>query len=171
MSSSAPRKSGTTTLYRWISEHPFVTPCSVKETHYFSNYYTRGRQWYDLAFVWHPSVTRPSASTSVPFITGEASPLYIPDYWGSAANQPRASGREADRDHAKPGGPGMFALPALTAPGRRAVGNLRRSAGGGGRRLAGEDAGMRTEPFYRSMPFGNWSYMARGRYAEKLEKW
>jgi hypothetical protein len=164
-------KSGTTTLYRWISEHPFVAPCSVKETHYFSNYYTRGSQWYRSQFPRQSERDAFAREHGRPFITGEASPSYISHYWA-----PQRIAREL---------PDVKLIVTMRNPVDRAHSHFQMSRRLGDeplstfeealaaeeQRLAGEDARMRNEPYYRSYRFGNWGYLARGHYVEQLEKW
>lgn len=43
-------KSGTTTLHRWLEAHPSVTPCTVKEPHFYSHRWERGATWYASLF-------------------------------------------------------------------------------------------------------------------------
>lgn len=44
-------KSGTTSLYYYLSEHPDVFMASVKETHFFSQHYEQGIDWYQRQFM------------------------------------------------------------------------------------------------------------------------
>jgi len=43
-------KSGTTSLYYYLSEHPDIFMASVKETHFFSQHYEQGVDWYQGQF-------------------------------------------------------------------------------------------------------------------------
>jgi hypothetical protein len=61
----APR-SGTTTLWRFVVEHPGVRRAAKKEIHFFDDHYERGIGWYRAHF--------PRAREA---ITGEASPGYL----------------------------------------------------------------------------------------------
>jgi hypothetical protein len=58
------QRSGTSTLYQYISRHPDVRAAFRKEVHYFDTYYDRGLGWYRACF---------------PFrgFTGESSPSYL----------------------------------------------------------------------------------------------
>ncbi|NJO70981.1 MAG: sulfotransferase domain-containing protein [Oscillatoriales cyanobacterium RM1_1_9] len=65
-------KGGTTSLYRYLSEHPQVVPAIKKEIHFWNHHYKRGLDWYLSHF--------PKLSTDQQlFITGEASPNYFED--------------------------------------------------------------------------------------------
>ena len=74
-------KSGTTSLYAWLCEHPCVEPATHKEVHYFDYNYYRGVDWYRAHF---PTVRERDAFAAThgrPFLTGEASPSYISHHW------------------------------------------------------------------------------------------
>ena len=43
-------KSGTTSLYYYLSEHPDIFMSSAKETHFFSQHYEKGIDWYQGQF-------------------------------------------------------------------------------------------------------------------------
>lgn len=47
-------KAGTTTLFRWLSEHPAIAPCSLKEPDFFSrrDLHERGMSWYEGLWEW-----------------------------------------------------------------------------------------------------------------------
>jgi len=44
------QRGGTTSLYRWLSTHPDVTPALKKEVHYFDGHYDKGMRWYRAHF-------------------------------------------------------------------------------------------------------------------------
>ena len=58
-------RSGTTSLYNYICQHPQIAKAKVKELNYFSKHWNKGKKWYYSQF---PDV----------LITGEASPSYMP---------------------------------------------------------------------------------------------
>jgi len=62
-------KSGTTSLYEYITHHPQVLPAAQKEPMFFDNRYDLGLDWY-LSQV-------PSIPTTLSCVTGEASTRYI----------------------------------------------------------------------------------------------
>jgi hypothetical protein len=67
------QRSGSTSLYNYLAEHPSVSPTLHKEIHYFDENFDRGIEWYKAHF---------DASDYLKahqLITGEASPYYILD--------------------------------------------------------------------------------------------
>jgi hypothetical protein len=63
-------KSGTTSLFSCLVQHPQILKCFRKEVHFFDNYFNRGTKWYRAHF---PLAGKVGAGR----ITGEATPLYI----------------------------------------------------------------------------------------------
>jgi hypothetical protein len=153
------QRSGTTSLYRWLSGHPAMTPAVRKEVHYFDLNYARGEKWYRSHFpLEHPG-----------FVTGEASPYLL--------FHPLAPARAA-RD--LPSTTRFIVL--LREPVERAVSHYwherkmkaetqplatalaledERLSGQWEKVLAGE----------RSFAHFHYTYAARGRYADQLERW
>jgi hypothetical protein len=46
-------KCGTTSLFHYLSQHPEIAPCRVKEPNYFSQYIERGFEWYRGLWEWN----------------------------------------------------------------------------------------------------------------------
>ncbi len=65
------QRSGSTSLYDYLVEHPNVAPALHKEIHFFDSFYERGLAWYKAHF---QAADYLSAND---LITGEASPYYI----------------------------------------------------------------------------------------------
>lgn len=65
------QKSGTTSLYSYVTMHPDVIRARAKEVHYFDINYNRGVEWYKKHF--------PNKSPGK--VTGEASPDYMYIEW------------------------------------------------------------------------------------------
>ncbi|MGL5080084.1 MAG: tetratricopeptide repeat protein [Microcoleaceae cyanobacterium] len=66
------QKGGTTSLYRYLSEHPQVAPAIKKEIYFWNHHYKRGMEWYLSHF--------PKLKTDQRlFMSGEASPNYFED--------------------------------------------------------------------------------------------
>lgn len=65
------QKSGTTSLYKYLSSHSQVIPPARKEIHFFDNNFHRGVNWYRSHF---PQSLEKRLRGS---ITGEASPYYL----------------------------------------------------------------------------------------------
>ena len=63
------QRSGTTSLYAYLCNHPMIHQARAKELHFFDWQYKRGMGWYRKRFKALPNG----------HITGEASPYYIYD--------------------------------------------------------------------------------------------
>ena len=172
-------KSGTTSLYGALADHPFVVPCTTadphfqntKEIHFFSSGFQRGEDWYRSHFPLESARREFAAEHGRPFLTGEASPSYISSYW--------AAGRIRKLL------PDVRLLAVLRNPVDRAYSQFQMSRRQGleplqrfeeataaeEERLRPEVARLSADPRYNSPDFGAWSYVARSRYAEQLERW
>jgi Sulfotransferase domain len=155
------QRSGTTSLYSWLSTHPDVAPPVAKEIHYFDTHYDRGPRWYRSHF----PIRRDGK------ITGEASPymLFHPLAPARAAQDLPASTRF---------------LVLLRQPVDRTVSHywysysrrerfeqesLERAIALEPERLAGETERVRRGE--RSDRHSGYSYLARSRYADQLRAW
>jgi hypothetical protein len=163
-------KAGTTSLYGWLSEHPYVAPATQKEVHYFDYNYYRGEDWYRAHFPRQTERTAFAAEHGRPFLTGEASPPYIAHHWA-----PERLARLL---------PDAKLLVTLRNPVDRAYSQFQMSRredeepldfaaaiDAEAERLAPELARTRVDHRYNSWPIGCWSYLMRSRYAEQLERW
>jgi hypothetical protein len=141
------QRSGTTSLYRHLADHPDVRVATGKELQFLSLHHGRGVRWYRAHFPVRPPSVR----------SFEASPYYLfhPDAPGrAAAVLPQARFVAVLRDpverayshylHSRRQGvePLSFADALLAEPERLAAGRIR-----------------------------EYSYVARGRYAEQLARW
>lgn len=63
------QKCGTSSLFKYLEQHPDIILPDRKELHFFDQFYPRGLDWYRAQF--------PADSLSNNFTTGEASPYYI----------------------------------------------------------------------------------------------
>jgi hypothetical protein len=153
------QKAGTTALYAYLRWHPQITGPSFKEVSFFDRHYARGERWYRAHL--------PVRSNG---IVGEASPSYL--------FHPLAPERVAQ----------MLPRPRLIAllrnPVDRAFSHYQHEVALGREELSFEDAlacedermrgeldRMLRDPGYFSDPWWNYTYAARGRYAEQLERW
>lgn len=172
-------KCGTTSLYAGLAEHPHVVPCSTrdayfgntKEIHFFDYQWYRGKDWYRSHFPLERERHAFVQTHGVPFLTGEASPPYISHLW--APRRVRAM-----LPHAK-------LIAVLREPVERAYSQFQLSRREGveefesfeeavaheEERLRPEWERMAADPRYNSWNFGCWSYLARSRYAEQVERW
>lgn len=157
------QRGGTTSLYHYLAQHPAVVPSARKEVHYFDLQYHRGDAWYRSHFPLRDPFHRPG------LVSGEASPYYL--------FHPLVPARVA-ASH-----PGVRLIVLLRDPVDRAISHHEHERAKGreslplAEALEAEpdriDAGVRQrvqagieEPAHR-----RFSYVARGRYAEQLERW
>jgi hypothetical protein len=164
-------KSGTTTLYGWLSQHPFVEPAVKKEVHFFDYEYFRGLDWYRSHFPLRRDRDAFARDHGRPFLTGEASPTYISHEWA-----PRRIAQVL---------PGAKLIVAFRNPIDRAYSQFQMSRredeeplesfsealAAEEHRLAPEHARSKEDPRYNSWPLGCWSYLWRSSYAEQVERW
>jgi len=153
------QRSGTTSLYDWLGAHAQVVPAAGKEVHYFDRNYARGPRWYRAQFPW----ARPGR------VTGEATPYLL--FHPLAPARVAADLPDSTRFVVLLRHPVERALShywherrlrAESEPLQRALDlESTRLAGQFERVLAGE----------RSFAHFHYSYAARGRYAEQLERW
>jgi hypothetical protein len=147
------QRGGTTSLYRYLTEHPDVGPAFRKEVHFFDRYYKKGIDWYLAHF---------PVRGEAPLV-GEACPYYLfhPDV-------PKRV-REAV-PHAK-----FIAL--LRNPVDRAYSNYQMKVKRGIETLSFEDAidkererlSSSDDPV--SLPWRHYSYLRRGLYVDQLKRW
>ena len=164
------QKAGTTSLHRYLTEHPAVLRASPKEVRYFSTNYARGERWYRAQF---PLVTRRAPTrlrTGAQPAIGEASPQYL--------FHPFAPERVQAYD------PGMKLIAILRDPVERAYsqyqmqlrwgyehGTFEEALDREEAELEAELATLSSDPASYSTLANRISYVARGRYAEQLERW
>jgi len=150
-------KGGTTTLYETLRRHPEVASAETKEIHFFDDHWGEGTPWYRRHF---QSVFRRAAGRrrGRSFVTGEATPRYL--------FSPKVPARVAETL------PGARFVALLRDPTRRAYSHYQHNrrhdreprpfAEAVDTEIAGHAAGQaRVKP----------SYLARGLYAEQLERW
>ena len=164
------QKSGTTSLHRYLAEHPAVLRASPKEVRYFSRVYDRGDGWYRAQFPLRARRLSRRAQVGVWPAVGEASPQYL--------FHPLAPARVHAFD------PGMKLIAVLRDPVDRAYSQYQMQLRWGFEPGSFEDALDREEaeldaelakfqddpPVYSTL-VNRISYVARGRYAEQLERW
>ena len=153
------QKAGTTALYAYLRWHPEITGPSFKEVSFFDRHYARGERWYRA----HLPIRRGG-------IVGEASPSYL--------FHPLAPERVARML------PDARLIALLREPVGRAFSHYQHEVALGreslsfddaiaqeGDRMQGEVERMLRDPAYFSHAWWNYTYVARGRYAEQLERW
>ena len=155
------QKAGTTALYAYLRRHPAITGPRWKEVSYFDRHYRRGRAWYRGNF---------PVRWSSRGLVGEASPSYL--------FHPLAPERAAALV------PDAKLIAILRNPVERAYSHYQHEVSFGREplsfeqalereeeRMAGELERMRADAAYFSHAWWNYTYLARGHYAEQLERW
>jgi len=164
------QRCGTTSLFKTLSLHPAVVPPAMhKGVHYFDTAYERGPEWYRGHFPTRATARRVQQRLGTTPMTGESSPYYL--------FHPTAADRIA-RDL-----PGVRLIALLRDPVERAYSaytherargfereTFRRALDLEPVRLAGEEERLRADPTYVSHHHQHNAYLARGRYAQQLER-
>jgi hypothetical protein len=168
------KRGGTTSLWRYLGEHPDVLPLfprpeKLKGMYYFDERFGRGDRWYRSHFPRRVRRERPLA-WGAPTVVGEATPYYL--------YHPLAPARA----HAVV--PDAHILVVLRDPVERAYSHYKERRANGTEpltfaaavaaepdRLAGEEARIVGEPGYVSFFHRHCSYVDQGRYAPMLERW
>ncbi len=164
------QKAGTTALYAYLRWHPGIGGPSWKEVSFFDRHYRRGEAWYRGHF---PNALRgwiAERSNGRPLVVGEASPSYM--------FHPLAPQRVHDLV------PDVRLIALLRNPADRAYSHYQHEVALGREplsfeqaldaeeeRLRGEVERMTDDSSYFSHEWWDHTYLARGRYAEQLERW
>lgn len=163
------QRGGTSSLYRYLGQHPRISPSLRKETEYFSAKYPEGEAWYRAHF---PLRLRLKAASLLGrrLLTFEATPDYLLD--------PRAAERCAALL------PDARIVVLLREPGERALShyhhNVRldlesetfpRALELEDSRIGGDIGAMTVDPNAPAAAFRKYSYQARGDYADQLKRW
>ena len=164
------QKSGTTSLYNYMLQHPYIIGAATKEPDYFDHYYWRGILWYRSHFASRAFQCYQRFCTGQRLLVGEASTNYL---W-----HPHAPRRIAKCL------PDVRLVVLLRNPIDRAYSNYYMTCRKGRetlpfseavaqepQRIRGEMDKMRKNPGYYSLGFRHFAYLAKGHYAEQLENW
>lgn len=162
------QKSGTTSLWAYLSEHPNVEPPMTKEMSYFDVNYHRGTDWYRMHFPLADAAHAPGDAPHT--LTGESTAYYF--------FHPLAPERIAQTL------PHVKIILLLRNPVDRAFSHyqlkLRRlqetlsfeeALDAEEQRLAGEHDKIIRDGSYYSAAHDRFSYQARGRYLEQICRW
>jgi len=163
-------KSGTTSLHSYLLESPAVLCACRKEIRYFALKVHRGERWYRAQFPLAPTGLVRRLRAGVQPVVGEASPIYFFHPYVPA------------RVHAF--NPDMKLIAVLRDPVERAYSHYHMQVRWGWETLSFEEALDREEaeldaelaklhadPLDYPLTISRMSYVARGRYAEQLERW
>jgi hypothetical protein len=165
------QRAGTTSLHRYLVQHPGVrTMLRTKGVHFFDTAYGRGLSWYAARFPTKAYAWYVARRHGVALRTGEASPYYL--------FHPHVPGRVAEHL------PQVKLIALLRDPVQRAYSHYQHEVARGFEtlsfeeaieaepaRLASETERMAADPLYNSFAHQHHSYLARGRYAEQLDRW
>lgn len=163
------QKAGTTSLFRYLEEHPNMVPPVSKKIAFFDKNFHRGMQWYRLHFALRRERPAPGAAPDQTF-TGESTAYYM--------FHPLAAKRIAETL------PETKIILLLRNPVDRAYSHYQYKVRRGKEplsfeaaieaepeRLAGEDERLRSNPNYRSQAHFLYSYLARGVYVDQIKHW
>lgn len=167
------QRCGTTSLYKYLLQHPAFLPAAVatKGVHFFDTHYGKGISWYRSHF---PTAVRRRAHGALhrtTVVTGEASPYYL--------FHPQVPQRIAQHM------PNALLIAVLRDPVERAYSQWQHEVAKGferyqifenaldaeAGRLAGEIRQLEADADHRSPAHQHWSYLARGDYATQLERY
>lgn len=165
------QRCGTTSLYRSLARHPLVLKAVWRKgVHYFDVAYHRGPAWYRAHFPLAATVRRVARREGRMPLAFESSPYYL--------FHPLAAERIA-RDL-----PGVKVIVLVRDPVERAWSahahelargfetepSFERAVALEEERLAGEEERLRREPHATSHAHRHHAYLARGRYADQLDR-
>lgn len=164
------QKAGTTSLHEYLCAHPQVLPARAKEVHYFDNQYGRGENWYLRQFPSRAGLLRRRLRSGGRVISGEATPMYL--------FHPLAPARIARFM------PAARLIVLLRDPVERAYSHYQHNVREGWETLSFEEALAREEertgpalealqrnPESLDTRLHAFSYCARGRYLEQLQRY
>lgn len=164
------QRCGTTSLYQYLCQHPEVYPSFPKEIHYFSNYYHKGIKWYRSHFPLEQQKRKVVKEGVAEFLTGEATPYYL-----AHPLAPRRAAKDL---------PNARLIVLIRDPVKRAYSHYYHEVNMGVEslsfeeaveneqsRLSGEYDRLSSDERYRSFNYQHFSYLARGIYADQIERW
>jgi Sulfotransferase domain len=165
------QRSGTTSLARYLAEHPAVrTMANIKGAHYFDTNYDKDLDWYRGHFPTTAYRAWIKRRTGFDLVTGEGSPYYL--------LHPLVPARAAAAI------PAAKLIAMLRDPIERAYSGYQHEFGRGFEtlpfeeaidaepgRLAGERERMIADPTYDSFDLQHHSYCTRGLYLEQILQW
>ncbi len=161
------QKAGTSSLYKYLLQHPAILPAYQKEIHFFTipELYYKGHNWYRGHFASRIMRGRPHHR-----LTGEASPSYL--FFPLVP----------ERVHQIM--PDVKLIVLLRDPISRAFSNYHHQVRRGLETLSFEEAIEREperlgndlqktieDPHFHSLNLAHYSYLLRGKYASQLTRW
>jgi Sulfotransferase domain len=163
------QRAGTTSLFYYLRRHPHVARPVTKEIHFFDDGFWRGIDWY-RSFFPTSAEHRLARLRGGDLVAADATPYYL--------FHPAVPERVAATI------PSVRLAVLLRDPVVRAYSHYRKMRRMGlerlsfenaldkeEERLAGEEERLRADPRYRSHHHRRHAYVARGLYADQLERW
>ncbi len=165
------QRCGTSSLYFYLIDHPFIAQAYTKELHFFDANYRKGLRWYRAQFPTSLEKYYTEHIRKQGFITGEASPSYL--------FHPLAPRRIAQAM------PNVKLIVLLRNPIDRAYSQHWLNVKANGteplsfkeaieaepQRIAGEREKMLANEHYVSPSYRPYSYLTRGIYVDQLKYW
>lgn len=164
------QRSGTTSLFNYLSQHPEIHQSFPKEVHYFSINYQKGLSWYRSHFPLSTLKRKAESVGSGKFVTGEATPYYL-----SHPHAPRRASLVV---------PNALLIILLRDPVERAYSHYQHEVRMGTEILSFEEAlekeeerlqqevsKMMDDETYRSFNHQHFSYLSRGIYLDQIQTW
>ena len=172
-------KSGTTTLYGSLIEHPFVMPCTTsdpyfagtKEVHFFDYNFHRGEDWYRSHFPLASHREAFAREHGRPFLTGEGSPSYISHLWAPQRVRKLLPNAKLIAVFRNPVDRAFSQFQMSRREGLEELESFGEAVRREEERLRPALERMAADPRNNSRVFGTFSYLARSRYAEQIERW
>jgi hypothetical protein len=168
------KRGGTTSLWKYLSEHEGVMPLfpraeKVKGTYYFDENYWRGEKWYLSHFPTEAQRRHRAEELGYRPVAGEATPYYL--------FHPLAPARAHELV------PGALVVAVLRNPVERAFSHWKErcnhtetfsfddALAAEEQRTRGEEERIIADPTYISFPHRHQTYVAQSRYAPMLRRW
>lgn len=168
------KRGGTTSLWKYLADHPGVLPTfpkaeNIKGTYFFDEEWAQGERWYRSHFPTDRTRAKAAKALGYEPIAFEASPYYL--------FHPHAPAR------ARQVAPDALIVALLRDPVERAFSHYKErrnhtedlsfaeALAAEAERTAGEEERMLADPTVISMPHRHQTYLAQSRYAPMLERW
>ena len=164
------QKAGTTSLFKYLSQHPQVRSPMKKEVHYFDLNFSKGSTWYRAHFPRRSDTDCGSAGNGEKEITFDSSPYYL--FHPAVPERLKAMLPQA-----------KFVV-MLRNPVDRAYSHywhevelgyerlpLRAAFAEEDSRLRGEMERLQIDARYQSFAHRHYSYLSRGLYVEQVKRW
>jgi hypothetical protein len=163
-------RSGTTSLYQYLIEHPSIIPGVGKEIYFFDKKFQKGLNWYKSFFPTKLSISIQETKQKSKCLTCEATPRYL--------HYPHTPQRVFELL------PNIKLIVLLRNPIDRAYSHYQMEVSSGNEELSFEDAieqeedrikddmkKMENDENFYSVYFYRKSYLTRGIYHEQLKRW